>query len=129
MRPAGLRGCHGQRRRLRTTVARPAGQPGAPNRVERAFDRRCGAPDRLWVADISYVPTAEGWLYLAVVLDAFSRKVVGWAMADHLRTELVLDALTMALGDPAARRPGSSTTPTTAASPGSRGRRNTGCLM
>jgi putative transposase len=56
----------------------------------------------VWFADITYVATLEGWLYLAVVLDAFSRKVVGWAMAEHLRTELVADALTMALQ---ARRP------------------------
>jgi hypothetical protein len=56
----------------------------------------------LWVADISYIPTWAGFLYLAVVLDAFSRKIVGWAMATHLRTELVLAALDMALGQ---RRP------------------------
>jgi putative transposase len=59
-------------------------------------------PNRLWVADITYVPTWAGFLYLAVVLDAFSRKVVGWAMETHLRTELVLAALNMALGQ---RRP------------------------
>jgi putative transposase len=97
MRQAGLRGCHGQRRRVRTTT--PDGQATpAPDRVDRAFaPAAVGALDRLWVADISYVTTLEGWLYLAVVLDAFSRRVVGWAMADHLRTELVLDALTMAI--------------------------------
>ena len=55
------------------------------------------APNRLWVADITYVRTGEGWLYLAAVLDCFSRRVVGWAMADHLRTELVADALAMAV--------------------------------
>ena len=55
------------------------------------------APNRLWVADITYVPTASGFLYLAVVLDAFSRRIVGWAMAHHLRSELVLDALEMAV--------------------------------
>lgn len=55
------------------------------------------APDRVWTADITYIPTWSGWLYLAVVLDAFSRRMVGWAMADHLRTELVVDALDMAL--------------------------------
>ena len=54
--------------------------------------------DRRWVADIAYIPTAAGLLYLAVVLDVFSRPVVGWAMADHLRTELVLDALDIAVG-------------------------------
>lgn len=102
MRQAGLRGCHGQRRRVRTTVPDRQATP-APDRVERAFTPAAvGAPDRLWVADISCVATLEGWLYLAVVLDAFSRRVVGWAMADHLRPELVLDALTMAVP---ARRP------------------------
>jgi putative transposase len=59
-------------------------------------------PDLRWTADITYVPTSEGWLYLAVVLDLFSLKIVGWAMADHERTELVTDALAMAI---AARRP------------------------
>lgn len=102
MRQAGRRGVHGQRRRARTTVPDPAA-PRAPDRVERAFaPAQIGAPDRLWLADISYVATLEGWLYLAVVLDGFSRKVVGWAMADHLRTALVVDALTMALQN---RRP------------------------
>jgi putative transposase len=97
MRSAGLRGCHGQRRQVRTTTPDRQASP-APDRVERAFrPTDVGAPDRLWVADISYVATHEGWLYLAVVLDAYSRKVVGWAMADHLRTDLVLDALTMAI--------------------------------
>jgi putative transposase len=97
MRQAGLAGCH--RRRPRTTIADPAATP-APNLVQRHFNPL--APDQLWLADITYVPTGEGWLYLATVLDAFSRRVVGWAMADHLRTELVLDALGMALGT---RRP------------------------
>jgi putative transposase len=99
MRPAGLRGCPRPRRRPCTTVADPAAT-AAPNLVQRRFDPL--APDRVWLADITYVPTEEGWLYLAAVLDAFSRRVVGWAMADHLRTELVLDALDLAL---ASRRP------------------------
>jgi putative transposase len=55
------------------------------------------APDQIWVADITYIPTYAGFLFLAVVLDVFSRRVVGWAMAGHLRTELVLDALNMAI--------------------------------
>ena len=102
MRRAGLRGVHGQRRRVRTTVPDRAATP-APDRVERAFTpAQIGAPDRLWLADISYVATLEGWLSLAVVLDGFSRRVVGWALADHLRAALVIDALTMALQ---ARRP------------------------
>lgn len=97
LREAGLRGCHGQRRHVRTTTRNRQATP-APDRVKRAFAPPAfGGPDRLWVADISYVATREGWLYLAVVLDAFSRRVGGWAMADHLRTELVIAALTMAL--------------------------------
>jgi transposase InsO family protein len=94
MRAAGLAGRPRRRGRPRTTVPDPAAAP-APNLVQRAF--RVLAPDRLWLADVTYVPTGEGWLYLAAVLDAFSRAVVGWAMADHLRTELVLDALELAL--------------------------------
>lgn len=57
------------------------------------------APDKLWVADITYIPTWAGFLYLAVVLDVFSRRVVGWAMENHLRTDLVLAALHMAIGN------------------------------
>jgi transposase InsO family protein len=68
--------------------------------VQRQF--RPSAPNQLWVADISYIRTWEGWLYLAVILDAYSRKVVGWAVADHLRTELATAALQMAL---TSRRP------------------------
>lgn len=102
MRAAGLRGCHGRRRTIRTTVADRAAAP-APDRVERAFaPAQVGAPDRLWLADISSVATHEGWRYLAVVLDACSRRAVGWAMADHLRAALVADALALAVGN---RRP------------------------
>ena len=99
MRQAGLAGCHRPRRRPRTTVSDPAAT-AAPDLVQRAFTPL--APDSLWLADITYVPTDDGWLYLAIVLDAFSRRVVGWAMANHMRTELVLDALNMAV---ARRRP------------------------
>jgi len=99
MRAAGLVGCH-RRRRTRTTVADAAHAP-APNLVAQDFT--AAAPDRLWVGDITYLPTQEGWLYLAVLVDVYSRRVVGWAMADHLRTELALGALRMALR---ARRPG-----------------------
>jgi putative transposase len=76
-------------------------RPVAKNVLNREFypDR----PDAVWTADITYVPTAEGWLYLAVVLDLFSRRVVGWATADHLRSELTCDALRMALGHRRAR--------------------------
>jgi putative transposase len=83
------------RRRGPTTTTRAAGAPRGPDLVERDFS--AGGPDQLWVADITYVPTGSGFLYLAVVLDAFSRRVVGWAMAGHLRTELVLAALDMAV--------------------------------
>jgi putative transposase len=98
MRQTGLEGAH-RRRTTRTTVQDPSTAP-APDLVARTFvaDR----PDQLWVADITYVRTWAGWLYLAVVLDAFSRRVVGWSMADHLRTDLVLDALNMAVWN---RRP------------------------
>lgn len=98
MRAGGLVGCC-RRRRARTTVADPTHAP-APNLVARDFT--APAPDRLWLGDITYLPTGEGWLYLAILLDAHSRRVVGWAMADHLRAELPLDALAMALR---ARRP------------------------
>ncbi len=94
MRAAGLVGCH-RRRRIRTTVADPTRTP-APNLVARDFT--ASAADRLWIGDITFVPTGEGWLYLAVLVDAYSRRVVGWAMADHLRAELTTDALAMALG-------------------------------
>jgi putative transposase len=67
----------------------------APDLVQRQFS--APAPDRLWVADITYVPTATTYLFLAVVLDAFSRRIVGWAMENHLRTTLVLKALDMAI--------------------------------
>jgi putative transposase len=99
LRAAGLVGCH-RRRWVIPTQRAPAATP-APDRVGRQFV--AGAPNQLWTADITYVPTWSGFLYPAVVLDVFSRRVVGWAMADHLRTELVRDALEMALWH---RRPG-----------------------
>lgn len=87
---------HGASRRkgFKTTVRDRDARP-APDLVDRNFS--ADAPNRLWVADITYVPTWSGFLFLAVVLDVFSRRVVGWAMATHLRTELVLDALEMAI--------------------------------
>ena len=94
MHAAELRGCSRGRQRVRTTVVDPAAR-AAPNLVARTF--AAPGPNRLWLGDITYLPTAEGWLYLAVLLDAYSRRVVGWAMADHLRTELALEALAMAL--------------------------------
>jgi putative transposase len=93
MRAAGVVGVC-RRRRITTTVRAEGGRP-APDLVGRNF--KVDAPNRLWVADITYLPTATVFLYLAVVLDAWSRRIVGWAMATHLRTELVMDALDMAL--------------------------------
>lgn len=93
MRAVGLRGVS-RRQGARTTRRAPAARP-APDLVQRDFT--APRPDQLWVADITYIPTWAGFLYLAVVLDAFSRRIVGWAMASHLRTQLVLDALEMAL--------------------------------
>ena len=94
MRAAHLVGCGRRRRTVRTTVADPTAQP-APNLICRDFYPT--APNRVWVGDITYVPTDEGWLYVATLLDAYSRRVVGWAMADHLRTDLARDALVLAL--------------------------------
>jgi len=94
MREAGIEGrCP---KRFRRTTNSEHEHPIAENRLERDFT--ASAPNRAWVTDITYVRTWEGWLYLAVVIDLFSRRVVGWAIAPHMRTELVLDALRMALG-------------------------------
>jgi putative transposase len=98
MKVAGLLGV--SRRRWVATTVRERGARPAPDLVERNFV--AAAPNRLWVADITYIPTWAGFLYLAVVLDVFSRRIVGWAMETYLRTELVLKALNMALGQ---RRP------------------------
>ena len=93
MRAAGLEGV--SRRKGRRTTVRDREACPAPDLVKREFT--ASGPDRLWVADITYIATWAGFLYLAVVLDAWSRRVVGWSMANHLRTELVLAALNMAL--------------------------------
>jgi len=69
--------------------------PIAPNRLGQKFIAE--RPNQIWLADITYVRTGEGWLYLAVVLDLFTRKIVGWAMRDHMRAELTIAALTMAI--------------------------------
>jgi putative transposase len=98
MRAAELQGVS-RRKRYGTTQRHPDARP-APDLVERNFSAE--GPDELWVADITYVATWSGWLYLAVVVDAWSRRVVGWAMDTHLRTQLVLNALAMAIGQ---RRP------------------------
>jgi putative transposase len=87
------------RKRAKTTI-RVAGVRAAADLVGRDFVP--SAPNQLWVADIKYIPTAAGWLYLAAVIDCFSRRVVGWSMRDDLRAQLVVDALEMAV---ARRRP------------------------
>ena len=99
MRSVGVAGV--SRRRGPRTTRRNAQARPAPDRVERRFE--ADAPNRLWVADITYVPTLADFLYLAIVLDVFSRRVVGWAMAGHLRTALVVEALEMAVDATAAR--------------------------
>ncbi|MBO0758293.1 MAG: IS3 family transposase, partial [Bradyrhizobiaceae bacterium] len=99
MRSARLRGVC-RRRRARTTRRDEQAQP-SDDLVRRQF--KASEPNALWVADITYLPTWQGFLYLAAIIDAYSRRVVGWSMASHLRTELVLDALEMALWN---RRPG-----------------------
>jgi putative transposase len=98
MRAAGISGL-APRKRGRTTI-RVAGVRVADDLVERRF--RPPAPNLVWLADITYLRSWEGWLYLAAVQDAYSRAIVGWSMAEHVRAELVVDALKMAL---ARRRP------------------------
>jgi putative transposase len=98
MKAASLRGA--SRRQWVITTVRDRHARPAPDLVERNFT--ASAPNCVWVADITYIPTWAGFLYLAVVLDVFSRRIVGWAMATHLRAELVLAALNMAIGQ---RRP------------------------
>jgi transposase InsO family protein len=94
----GICGC--QKRRFCRTTDSSHDFPLAPNLLGRQFT--ASAPDRVWLADITYIPTAEGWLYLAVVLDMFSRRVVGWAMDERITQQLTLNALRMAI---ATRRP------------------------
>lgn len=93
MRENGLKG-HCKRRYRRTTDSRHHHRI-APNLLARDF--RTAAPDNAWVGDITYVPTTDGWLYLAVLIDLYSRSVVGWAISDRIDTELALAALQMAL--------------------------------
>jgi transposase InsO family protein len=84
-----IAGKHGRRKLV--TTRRDKDATPAPDLVQRDFAAE--APDQLWVGDITYIPTGEGWLFVASVLDVFSRRLVGWSIADHLRTELCLDAL------------------------------------
>ena len=101
MRGAGLVGASHRHGGPATTRRDHDARP-APDLVDRNFT--ASGPDQLWVADITYVPTSAGFLYLAIVLDAWSRKIVGWSMANHLRAELVMDAMEAAVGQ---RRPSS----------------------
>jgi transposase InsO family protein len=94
MRAEGLRG-KVKRKFVPRTTDSAHGQPVAPNVLDRQFTAE--APNRKWAGDITYIPTDEGWLYLAGVIDLCSRRLVGWSMADHMETDLVADALTMAL--------------------------------
>lgn len=94
-----LRECQLRAKRKRRFVPRTTdsshGHPVAPNLLDRSFAAK--HPDAIWVADISYIPTEQGWLYLAMVMDLFSRKIIGWQMTDHLKAELTCDALRMAI--------------------------------
>jgi transposase InsO family protein len=90
----GIRAHTPRRYRVCTTDSKHA-LPVAANQLEQNFVAE--KPDQIWLADITYIPTGEGWLYLAVILDLFTRKVVGWAMREHMRAELTLAALTMAI--------------------------------
>ena len=96
----GIRAIMARPRRMRTTDSRHD-LPIAPNLLDRNFI--AAAPNRIWLADITYIETGQGWLYLAAVMDLYSRRIVGWATRDHLRTELPLTALKMAIS---AQRPG-----------------------
>jgi putative transposase len=94
MRRHGIRAIMARPPRVRTTDSRHD-FPIAPNLIERNFSAT--APNQIWLADITYIETDQGWLYLATVMDLYSRKIVGWAMADHLRADLPLTALRMAI--------------------------------
>ena len=90
-------------KRFKVTTDSKHQSPIAANLVERRFDEIATAPDRLWVSDITYIWTWQGWLYLCVFIDVFSRKIVGWSVDDNMETQMVLDALNMAV---ARRNPG-----------------------
>src|SRR5207244_9944886 len=93
MREAGI--AAKTRRKFRPTTDSDHDRPVAPNVLGRRFG--AAGPNEAWVADITFVPTREGWLYLAVVEDLYSRRVVGWSMADHMESRLVVDALALAV--------------------------------
>jgi putative transposase len=92
MQQHGIRGRH--KRRYKVTTDSKHSLPVAPNTLNREFN--VVAPDKVWTVDITYIPTREGWLYLAVVMDLYSRAIVGWAMDSRMTRELVMDALRMA---------------------------------
>jgi putative transposase len=94
MKRLGIEGVSRRGKRKRTTIADPKAPP-APDLVERRFEAE--RPNALWLADITYIPTHQGWLFLAAVVDCFSRRVVGWSMRDDLKADLVVDALSMAV--------------------------------
>ncbi len=94
MKAADIVGCHRRKRSFSITKQDPKAQ-AAPDLVDRKFVAT--APNQLWVADVTYVPTVQGWLYLACVTDVFSRLVIGWSMASHRKTDLVVDAVSMAV--------------------------------
>ncbi len=104
MRAAGIKGAKRRGKPWRTTIADPAAQK-RPDLVQRDFSAT--APDRLWVGDFTYLRTWEGRVFFAFVIDAYSRMIVGWQLATHMRTDLVLDALRMALST---RQPGADFT-------------------
>ena len=99
MRLAGLKGC--PKRRFRVTTQRDPSHPVAENLLDQDFTAE--APNQRWAADITFIATNQGWLYLAVVMDLYSRRIVGWSMSRWINRHLVIDALNMAIG---ARRPG-----------------------
>ena len=104
MRQAGIRGAKRRGKPWRTTISDPAATK-RPDLVKRDFN--AVAPDRLWVGDFTYLRTWEGRVYFAFIIDVYSRMIVGWQLASHMRTDLVLDALRMALST---RQPGADFT-------------------
>jgi transposase InsO family protein len=94
MRQLGIRGADGKRGGPRTTVRDPK-RPAAPDLVDRDFAR--AEPNRLWVCDLKYIQTGQGFLFLAAVQDVFSRRIIGWSMRDDLKADPVLDGLAMAV--------------------------------
>ncbi len=99
MRLAGLKGC--PKRRCRVTTQRDPSHPVAENLLDQDFTAE--APNQRWAADITFIATNQGWLYLAVIMDLYSRRIIGWSMSRWINRHLVIDALNMAIG---ARRPG-----------------------